>query len=453
MTVVARTVTFSLDAAATPGHEPGNPPSPAAWGLTLMLARHRTLIAAALLAAVAASAVVTGPPLAAQQQPGSERSQIRSSGALVSVNVDVLRAEDTEVSGALSDVRENVDNQKAALSEAQGALSAAQSNLQIAEAALADTQSRLSAINDQADAVVIDSFVSPPFESAIDALSAESTESATVKQSLLSMQADENAALLAQYMDLQSQLNTEKAAREEAKDAAESAQADADAAYADVQEAVGQQAAFAAEVERRIDQRLAEADNLEATDPALAEQIRGRVAELAAALNELDEEVQAERARQQAAELGAQAEINRNIAGPKPVPGGVTDVACPDGGTVQVAGDIAHQVERLLADADAAGFTMCGFGYRDPADQIAVRRANCGSSNYAIYQMPSSSCHPPTARPGTSMHEQGLAIDFTIGGSTIRSGSGASNWLRANAANYGLYNLPGEPWHYSLTGD
>jgi D-alanyl-D-alanine carboxypeptidase len=418
-----------------------------------MLARHRSLIAAALMIAISVTAVVTGPPTAAQQEPGSERNQIRSGAALVSVDVDVLRAEDSEVSGALSDVRENVDAQKAALSEAQLALTAAQTNLGIAEAALADTQARLSAINDQADAVVIDSFINPPVESALDALSAESTESATVKQTLLGLQADDNAALLAQYMELQAQLNAEKTAREQAKDVAESAQADADAAYADVQDAVGQQAAFAAEVQKRIDQRLAEADNLAAVDPELAAQIRGRVEELAAALNELDEEVQAERARQHAAELAEQAEINKNIPGLKPVPGGVTDVACPDGGVVQVAGDIAHQVERLLADADAAGFTMCGYGYRDPADQIAIRRANCGTSNYAIYQAPSSYCRPPTARPGTSMHEQGLAIDFTVGSGTIRSGSGASNWLRANAANYGLYNLPGEAWHYSVTGE
>jgi septal ring factor EnvC (AmiA/AmiB activator) len=419
----------------------------------LTLARHRSLIAAALVAAIGASAVVAAPPTAAQQQPGSERNQIRSGDALVSVNVDVLRAEDTEVSGALSDVRENVDNQKAALSEAQGALAAAQTNLANAEAALTDTQTRLSAINDQADGVVVDAFISPPYESALDALTAESTEDATVKQALLGLQANDNAALLAQYMDLQAQLNAEKATRQQAKDAAESAQADADAAYTDVQDAVGQQAAFAAEVEKRIDQRLAEADNLEQIDPELAEQIRGRVDELAAALNELDEEVQAEHARQTAAELAEQAEVNKNITGLKPVPGGVTDVACPDGGVVQVAGDIAHQVERLLADADAAGFTMCGYGYRDPADQIAVRRANCGTSNYAIYQAPSSYCSPPTARPGTSMHEQGLAIDFTIGNGTIRSGSGASNWMRANAANYGLYNLPGEAWHYSVDGN
>jgi hypothetical protein len=25
--------------------------------------------------------------------------------------------------------------------------------------------------------------------------------------------------------------------------------------------------------------------------------------------------------------------------------------------------------------------------------------------------------------------------------------------LRANAANYGLYNLPSEPWHWSVSGE
>ena len=183
---------------------------------------------------------------------------------------------------------------------------------------------------------------------------------------------------------------------------------------------------FAVEVDRRLDRSLAEADALQATDPALAAQIRGREAELAAALNELDEEVQAERARARAAELAAQADSHPLPDGIKPVAGGVVDVACPAGGSVQVAGDISGSVERLLTDAAEAGISMCGYGYRDPADQIAVRRANCGTSSYAIYQAPSSYCSPPTARPGTSMHEQGLAIDFTSGGGgTIGYGSAA----------------------------
>ena len=32
--------------------------------------------------------------------------------------------------------------------------------------------------------------------------------------------------------------------------------------------------------------------------------------------------------------------------------------------------------------AAEAGISMCGYGYRDPADQIAVRRANCGTRRH-----------------------------------------------------------------------
>jgi LAS superfamily LD-carboxypeptidase LdcB len=67
--------------------------------------------------------------------------------------------------------------------------------------------------------------------------------------------------------------------------------------------------------------------------------------------------------------------------------------------------------------------------------------------------MPASQCRPPTARPGTSQHEKGLAIDFTYNGRLIRSRSSAGyQWLAANAAAYGFKNLPSEPWHWSTTG-
>ena len=91
---------------------------------------------------------------------------------------------------------------------------------------------------------------------------------------------------------------------------------------------------------------------------------------------------------------------------------------------------------------------LSGGGYRDSAQQIALRQSHCGSSYYAIYQMPSSSCSPPTAIPGTSMHEQGLAIDFD----NCSYGTSVYNWLSGHAAGYGLYNLPSESWHWSTTG-
>jgi LAS superfamily LD-carboxypeptidase LdcB len=102
----------------------------------------------------------------------------------------------------------------------------------------------------------------------------------------------------------------------------------------------------------------------------------------------------------------------------------------------------------MIQAAAADGVYLSGGGYRSPQAQIDLRRQHCGSSYYAIYQAPASSCSPPTAIPGTSMHERGLAIDFD----NCYYGSSVYNWLSANAASYGLYNLPSESWHWSTTG-
>ncbi|MFP5327204.1 MAG: M15 family metallopeptidase, partial [Acidimicrobiia bacterium] len=121
---------------------------------------------------------------------------------------------------------------------------------------------------------------------------------------------------------------------------------------------------------------------------------------------------------------------------------------------ITVATEIAPNLERLLEAADADGLSLSGGGYRSSEQQVAARRANCGTSDYDIYEKPASQCSPPTARPGQSMHEQGLAIDFTNNGRLIRSSSDpAFGWLARNASRFGLYNLPAEPWHWSTNGN
>jgi hypothetical protein len=117
---------------------------------------------------------------------------------------------------------------------------------------------------------------------------------------------------------------------------------------------------------------------------------------------------------------------------------------------ITVHTQIAGQVAGLLRAARADGHTLAGGGYRSPQRQIELRRAHCGTSRYAIYEMPSSRCSPPTARPGSSNHELGLAIDFDCDGSLIRTRSSACfQWMAANAPSFGLHNLPSEPWHWS----
>jgi hypothetical protein len=128
-----------------------------------------------------------------------------------------------------------------------------------------------------------------------------------------------------------------------------------------------------------------------------------------------------------------------------PVAIGATTVVA--GTSIRVHTSIAANVLGLILSARTAGINLNGWGWRSTADQARLRRTNgCTCSDR------SNCCSPPTAPVGRSMHERGLAIDFTSGGRTISSGSAAFRWLQANASKFGLRNLPSEPWHWSTTG-
>ena len=121
---------------------------------------------------------------------------------------------------------------------------------------------------------------------------------------------------------------------------------------------------------------------------------------------------------------------------------------------ITVASEIAGRLESMLNAADGDGVRFGGSGYRSSDGQVAARRRNCGSSDYDVYEKPASRCSPPTARPGQSMHDQGLAIDFTYNGSVISSRNNPGfQWLSRNAGRFGFYNLPSEPWHWSTNGN
>lgn len=138
-------------------------------------------------------------------------------------------------------------------------------------------------------------------------------------------------------------------------------------------------------------------------------------------------------------------------AGPFPGTPGNVPLVTVEGITVHA--QIGPQVAAMVQAARADGLSLTGGGYRDPAEQIALRRVHCGTSDYAVYEMPSSQCSPPTARPGSSNHELGLAIDLSCNGALIRSHSDPCFvWLAAHAADHGLANLPSEPWHWSVGG-
>ncbi|MDN5725877.1 MAG: D-alanyl-D-alanine carboxypeptidase family protein [Propionibacteriales bacterium] len=109
-------------------------------------------------------------------------------------------------------------------------------------------------------------------------------------------------------------------------------------------------------------------------------------------------------------------------------------------------------ITKMVAAAKADGVTLtANSSWRSPESQKALRNQNCPGATYQIrvYETPSSSCNPPTAKPGTSRHERGLAIDLANSGSRDTK---VFKWMAANAGRYGVANLPSEPWHWSVDG-
>ena len=157
-----------------------------------------------------------------------------------------------------------------------------------------------------------------------------------------------------------------------------------------------------------------------------------------------EELVELEKARDQKASLTAKAAASLGV---------VTEDDIVTVRGFRVHRDVADAIGGMVDHAASEGIKLGGGAYRSFESQIEVRKNNCGTSYYAIWQMSSSSCRPPTARPGASMHERGMALDFTCDGGLIRSRSSRCfQWLAANAANYGFKNLPSEPWHWSVNG-
>lgn len=114
---------------------------------------------------------------------------------------------------------------------------------------------------------------------------------------------------------------------------------------------------------------------------------------------------------------------------------------------------LADSVRQLVDSAAAAGIDLKGSAHRPVSRQVELRRQNCGPTDFDIFEKSPSLCSPPTAKPGRSLHELGLALDLQNGPNSIVSRRDpAFRWLQQHAPSYGLYNLPAEPWHWSVTG-
>lgn len=368
---------------------------------------------------------------AAEDSPRHRREEVRRRQAALAAELDVLRADDEEVTAALDALNADVAGGERLLADAERQAAAAEDALARARAAEEKIQQEIVRLRQYLEELAVDHFMGGASDGGVEAvLGAADPVTASRSETMLGL-------VVRDATDVADQLQAAEEDLEAARRQAEVATADAQARREEAEQRLGEvqaardaQAGFAAELEGRIEARLSEAAGLQRIDQQLAGRIAAEEAELA------------RRARAATGGSGSSRTTVSRGAGPV---GSLVSV-----GGITVAASIAENLAALLDAARSDGMSFGGGGYRDPSDQARLRRQNCPDPESS----PASSCSPPTARPGQSMHEQGLAVDFTYNGGLIQSrGSPGFRWLAANAGRFGFSNLPSEPWHWSTNGN
>ena len=381
----------------------------------------RRVLAAAALACLASTAL--SPPAGAEQDPRQRQEQVRQQKAAAAKDVNALEADAATVQQALADLQANVAGQEALLSDATFAAQQAEAQAAQARAAAAAAAARVVEIRTRLRELAVDAYVRGQGEQDSLAGLGDGVDAATVslREAYVLFRSGDETQLFDELRAAEDDTARQQAIGEQAAATAEQKRAEIAARTSQTRSARDQQASFAGQVQARLDQRLAEAANLETLDKTLSAQIAAQEAALARRLP-----------------LGG--------GGSAPTP--FADFPLTTVRGITVASTIADQLRGLLDAADAAGVSLGGSGYRDPRQQQALRNRNCPDPAAS----PPSACSPPTARAGTSMHERGIAIDFTSGSGVLTRGSSAYRWLSSNAGRFGFVNLPSEPWHWSTNG-
>jgi hypothetical protein len=438
-------------------------------------ARRRAL--GAVLVVIAATAVAIGPTGAAVAQttptavattvptgptttltPAEARAKIRQEQKQAGGEISSLRASDAEVRAALDELDTKLADANGALDAATAFLTKAQEDVAAAEDAQAEAEEAAEEALAEVKKMAIEAYVNPPGDGLAIVLASGSIGEARERQSMLQLRVEERNELLRRRRAAVAEV---KVKRREAEEAVKASQAAADSqrqAVASLEATRGAHVQLVAEVDMRLNAALGEAAGLAALDKELSDQISAQQQQLRA--EAFARQAAAIQAANAAAAIAPPAPPKKNATTTTTTPPRVTppslytidDMDLIDG--IYVNELISSRFAQLMEASRTAGLTLGGGGFRDSAAQIATRRNNCGPTDYDIYVKPAGQCSPPTARPGTSMHEQGMAIDFTCSGVLIRDhASPCFVWLAANAATYGFYNLPSEPWHWSVNGN
>jgi peptidoglycan hydrolase CwlO-like protein len=375
-------------------------------------------------------------PAAATDDPAAQRDQVRQQAADVAAQVNALEADNAQVVQALDALQANVSALDAELAQAQLEADQAAAALAAATIEVQKAQQHVLDLRETIREIAVDTYVSAGTVSDHEDVVGPDSDAIDLRNALAGFKARHDQDVLVQLKDAERDLTAKQQAAQAANDAAQAKQADVASRADTAHSARDQQEAYVESVQQRLDDRLAEAATLASIDKKLSAQIDADAQQIATRVTPT---------------TPTRPPVPPGDWPVPPRPANDPKLATTHG--ITVAATIVDQLSAMLDAATAAGLQFSGSGYRDYDSQVALRRAHCGPTTYDIYYRPSSECSPPTARPGYSMHEQGLAIDFAEGGNALTSHDDPGwKWLDANAATYGFKNLDSEPWHWSTNG-
>ena len=471
---------------------------------------HAVLVAALLLmgSLLPPSAAAGGELTALRAQvPGDNnldetQTSLRQQQADLAAELDVLQASAEQVTAALEALDRNVALQQAHTQAATRLAEEARQRETQAAASVEAKQIEVERLAQRVQEMAVGLYLRPPFDDAIHALINTTPGENPTALALVRFRVEDVAETLQATERARDALADAQVAATQARRRADQALSAQQAELTTLQAVRDQQQRFAIQVSDRIERALGEAAQLADLDAELSSQMQQRELELANRLRDSLAKagttvvvINAEPISGPAAPTDPTATTAPPATAP-PTTEAPGDSGGPDGGAdgqqppttvattaprttspptatttaprvivitpvnttwvrgIEVATQIAPQFEALMAAAEADGLQLAGSGYRNTARQIEIRREVCGPTDYDIYLKPSWECSPPVARPGTSMHEKGLAIDFTDGEDLVRrEDHPVHQWLANYAKTHPfLRNLKGEPWHWSTTG-
>lgn len=366
-------------------------------------------------------------PAAAQEEeplpddPYARLAEVRKRRAEAAFAIDLLNLNMAEVEARLAEVEAWIDAQEAVVAARQAELVDAEVSLSKARRAEEAKAAELAALEELMREIAIEAYMRPPAQLALNVVATHDLAMAEKADVMLRAKSQHDTEVAEALDRAEKELERLRRHAQIVADRAQVATDEAAAALAELDAARDEQVTLATQIAARLEATSYDAALLGAVEMETAEKVRAQTARML------------ERTR------GGRAVDIVEVRG------------------IRIHADVAPALEGLLALAETDGIILKGWGHRTTESQIALRLQHCMregiSETEAIYLVPPAQCSPPTAKPGTSNHEVGLAVDFTHDGAAISTrNSPAFRWLAENAAQFGFFNLPSEPWHWSTTG-